>query len=167
MGFLMFLSRKISLQHRESDLTYQLTSISSKLQDYTRFASILSQDTISLNDISEMPASIFQNGLANLNYINGAAAQIAQQNMAQAAGTGMFNGNQNLQMIAHQKMYENARKELQKQLRARLNEEEKSLQSRKTRLDAELTIVQQELEKMDQQIGRGIKNQLSNFGIQG
>ena len=99
MGFLMFLSRKISLQHRESDLTYQLTSISSKLQDYTRFASILSQDTITLNDISDMPASIFQNGLANLNYINGAAAQIAQQNMAQAAGTGMFGGNQNLQMM--------------------------------------------------------------------
>ena len=64
-------------------------------------------------------------------------------------------------------MYENARKELQKQLRARLNEEEKSLQSRKTRLDAELTIVQQELEKMDQQIGRGIKNQLSSYGLQG
>lgn len=167
MGFLMFLSRKINLQHRESDLTYQITSISSKLQDYTRFASILAQDSITLNDISDMPASIFQNGLANLNYINGAAAQIAQQNMAQAASTGMFNGNQNLQLIAQQKMYENARKELQKQLQARLNEEEKSLQSRKTRLDAELTIVQQELEKMDSQIGRGIKNQLSSYGIQG
>lgn len=167
MGFLMFLARKINLQNQENDISYQLTTINQKLNDYTKFASILQQDAISINDIAEMPTSLFQSGLANLQYINGYATQIANQQMGQAVGSGIFGGDQNMQMIANQKMYENARKQLQKQLSARLNEEEKSLQSRKTRLEAQLTAIQQEEQACTQQISNGIKNQISTFGLQG
>lgn len=168
MGFLMFLSRKINLQNQENDITYQLTALNAKLNDLTKYASILQQDSISIADIADMPSSIFGQGLQQLSYINGQAAQIANAQMGQAMGSGMFTpDNQNLQIIAQQKMYENARKQLQKQLAAKLNEEEKSMTARKTRLEAQLTAIQQESQACTQQIGNGIKNQISSFGLQG
>lgn len=168
MGFLMFLSRKINLQNQENDISYQLTALNAKLNDLTKYASILQQDSVSLADMANIPASIFGQGLQELSMINNQAGQIAGAQMGQAIGSGMFPvNNQNLQMIAHQKMYENARKELQKKLAARLNEEEKSMTARKTRLETQLTAIQQESQACTQQIGNGIKNQISTFGLQG
>ena len=168
MGFLMFLSRKINLQNQENDITYQLTALNQKLNDLTKYASILQQDSISIADMADMPASIFGQGLQQLSYINNQAAQMAGAGMSQAMGTGMFTAdNQNMQIIAQQKMYENARKQLQKQLAAKLNEEVKSMTAKKTRLETQLTEIQQEAQACTQQIGNGIKNQISGFGLQG
>lgn len=167
MGFLMFLSRKINLQYRENDINYQLAAISAKLADYTKYASILQQDSISIADVAEMPASLFGQGLTELSALNQQAAYIAGNQMNQAMSSGIFGADQNLQVIAQQKMYENARKELQKQLLARMNEEEKSLQAKQTRLETELAIVQQDIQACSQQIGQGVKNQISTYGLNG
>jgi hypothetical protein len=168
MGFLMFLSRKIQLQNKESDISYQLTALNSKLEDYTKYASILQQDSISLSDIADMPSSLFSQGLTQLTAMNQQAAQIAGNQMAQAQSSGIFGTNdQNMQIIAQQKMYENARAQLQKKLAAQLNEEEKSMTAKKTRLETELTEVQQEEQACTQQIANGVKNQISTFGLNG
>ena len=168
MGFLMFLSRKINLINEENDLSYQLTALNAKLSDLTKYASILQQDSISIADMANIPASIFGQGLQQLSYINNQAAQIAGMEMSQAMGSGMFPANnQNIQIIAQQKMYENARKQLQKQLAAKLNEEEKSMTARKTRIETQLEAIRQEAQACTQQIGNGIKNQVSSFGLQG
>ena len=57
MCFLMFLSRKINLQNQENDISYQLTALNAKLNDLTKYSSILQQDTISIADMADMPAS--------------------------------------------------------------------------------------------------------------
>ena len=148
MGFLMFLARKIQLEHKQSNIQVQLNEITRKLDDYTSFASVLSQDSISLSDVASIPSSLFGAGLNELGMMHGQA------------------NNQFVIQLTQQKLYENARHQLQKQLQARLNEEEKQLQSRKTRLEVQSEVVNKELEAMDRQIAQGIKNQISTFGIQ-
>ena len=169
MGFLMFLARKISLQRQENDIQYQLTTINSKLQDYTSYSSILSQDSVSLSDISSLPPSLFAQGMAELTNAHYQALQISNQQFGQAVNSGMFGANQNqqIQQIAQQKMYENARKQIQKQLAMKLNEEEKSLQSQKVRLEALDAEIQQELQGMDSKIAGGVKSSISTYGLQG
>ena len=49
----------------------------------------------------------------------------------------------------------------------KLNEEEKSLQAKKTRLEALDAEIQQELQGMDQKIAGGIKSSISTYGLQG
>ncbi len=169
MGFLMFLARKISLQNQDNDIQYQLTTINNKLQDYTNYASILSQDSVSISDISALPSSLFAQGMADLTNAHYQALQISNAQFGQAMGSGMFGNNQNIQIqeVAKQKMYENARKQIQKQLAMKLNEEEKSLQAKKTRLEALDAEIQQELQGMDQKIAGGVKSSISTYGLQG
>lgn len=168
MGFLMFLARKISLQNQDNNIQYQLTTINSKLQDYTSYASILSQDSISLSDISALPSSLFARGMADLQNAHMQAMNISNNQFGQAVNSGMFDPNNiQMQQIAQQKMYENARKQIQKQLQIRLNEEEKSLQAKKTRLEALDAQIQQELQALDGRIANGVKSSISTYGLQG
>ena len=168
MGFLMFLARKISLQNQDNNIQYQLTTINSKLQDYTSYASILSQDSISLSDISALPSSLFARGMADLQNAHMQAMNISNNQFGQAVNSGMFDPNNiQMQQIAQQKMYENARKQIQKQLQIKLNEEEKSLQAKKTRLEALDAQIQQELQALDGRIANGIKSSISTYGLQG
>ena len=168
MGFLMFLSRKISLQHQENNIQYQLTTINNKLNDYTSYASILAQDSVSLSDISSLPSSLFAQGMMDLQGAHFQALHISNNQFGQAINSGMFDPN-NMQMmqIAQQKMYENARKQIQRQLQMKLNEEEKSLQAKKTRLEALDAQIQQELQALDQRIAGGVKSSISTYGLQG
>ena len=169
MGFLMFLARKISLQNRDNDIQYQLTTINTKLNDLTSFASILSQDSVNLTDIAAMPASLFGDGFAYLNNAHNRALQMSDQMFNAAVSSGMFGdtSNQMVMEITRQKMYENARKQIQKELSMKLNEEEKSLQGRKTRLEAQDAAIQQELQGIDQRMQAGIKSQFSSYTLQG
>jgi len=168
MGFIMFLARKMQLNNQKSNYEYQLMSITNKLQDYTQFASILSQDSISMSDIASLPTSLFMTGMAELGQAHNMASNIAMNQYNMAMGSGMFGNmqNQNVQIILQQKLYENARRELQKQLRARMNEEEKSLQNQKDRLTTQIAVIEKELESMDQKIAGGIKNQVAGYGLQ-
>lgn len=164
----MFLARKISLQNQDNNIQYQLTTINSKLQDYTSYASILSQDSISLSDISALPSSLFARGMADLQNAHMQAMNISNNQFGQAVNSGMFDPNNiQMQQIAQQKMYENARKQIQKQLQIRLNEEEKSLQAKKTRLEALDAQIQQELQALDGRIANGVKSSISTYGLQG
>lgn len=156
----------MSLQSRDNNIQYQLTTINNKLNDYTEYASILSQDSVSLSDIASLPSSLFTQGLSELTNAHYQALQLSNAQMSQAASSGMFtNQSQEIQQIAQQKMYENIRKQFQKQLQQRLNEEEKSLQARKTRLEALDAEIQQELSGIDQRMSNDVKNSICSYGL--
>lgn len=169
MGFLVAFARKIQLQNRDNDIQFELGSLNAKLQDLTNFASILSQDSVNLTDIAAMPASLFGDGYAFLTNAHNRALQMSDQMFNTAVASGMFGdaSNQMVMEITRQKMYENARQEIQKELKIRLNQEEKTLQSRKTRLETEDAAIQQQLQGLDQRIAAGIKSQFGGFTLQG
>ena len=165
----MFLARKMSLQHRENNINFQLVGIDQKLNDLTDYVSILSQDSISATDLATIPTSLFSQGISELTNAHLMATQIAGQQFNEAvAANGLYGqaNNPYIVQLTQQKLYENARKQIQKQMQARMNEEEKALQNKKTRLETQLKQIQTELQAMDQNIANGIKNQVSTFGIQ-
>ena len=157
MGFLMFLARKIQLEHTQNNIQYQLIDINNKLNNLTDYVSILSQDSVSYTDMSELTMAHNQ------------ALQISGMQFNQAMASGMFGAGIDpmIAQITQQKMYENARKQIQKQLQVKYNEEEKSLQTKKTRLETQEKQIQQELEALDQGISSGIKDSMSSFGLKG
>ena len=169
MGFLMFLARKIQLEHTQNNIQYQLMDINTKLNNLTSYVSILSQDSISVTDIASIPTSLFSTGMGELMTVHQQALQIGNAQYQQAMASGMFGQNVDptIAMITQQKMYENARKALQKQMQAKYNEEEKALQAKKTRLETQEKQIQQALQSMDQAISSGIQNSMSSFGLKG
>ena len=114
MGFLMMLARKIQLQDRKNNLEYQITALNTKKDELISYASILSQDSVSLSDISSLPSSLFSQGMAELTNAHYQALQISQAQFSQAMSSGMFGagGNPQIEQITQQKMYENARKQI-------------------------------------------------------
>ena len=169
MGFLMFLARKIQLEHNQNNIQYQLMGINEKLNALTSYVSILSQDTISATDIASIPTPLFSTGLNELMTVHQQAMQIggAQYQQAMASGVLGQNVDPTMAMITQQKMYENARKALQKQMQAKYNEEEKALQAKKTRLEAQAKQIEVALQNIDQGISSGIQNSMSSFGLKG
>jgi len=169
MGFLVFLARKMTLQQRENNYRFQLDGLNQKLEDLTDYVSILSQDSVSATDLATIPSSLFSQGLSELTNAHLMASQIAEQQFNEAMASNGLYGQGNNPYIAEltkQKLYENARVQIQKQIRARMNEEEKSLQNKKLRLETQLKQIETELQAMDQNIASGIKNQISTFGLQ-
>lgn len=168
MGFLMLFARKLQLQNNLNDVQYQQTTVTNQLEDLTKYSSVLSDDAIGLDDIAGLPCSLFGDALFELQNIHNAATQIAGNEYNQAVSSGMLgpNASQQAQFLAQQKMYENARKQIQKQVQARLNEKEKELQIKSSKLKALGEEYQAELQSMDQQISAGIKSQVG-FTLQG
>lgn len=169
MGFLMFLARKIQLEHQQNNIQYQLMGINSKLNNLTDYAAILAQDSVSATDIASLPTSLFSSGMAELTNAHYQALQISSAQYNQAMASGMFGQNVDpfIAQITQQKMYENARKQIQKQLQAKYNEEEKALQAKKTRLEAHAKQIELALQGIDQQISTGIQGTMSSFGLKG
>lgn len=169
MGFLLMISRKIQLEERKNNLEFQMTTLNSKISDLTSYASILAQDSVSLSDIASLPPSLFSQGMLDLTNSHLQAQQIAQMQFGQAMSAGLFGQGDNIfvQQITQQKMYENARKQIQKQLQARMNEEEKSIKAQQTRLQAQIDLTQNELDKVSQQAGKDAENAVCGFGLRG
>ena len=169
MGFLMFLARKIQLEHSQNNIQYQLMGINTKLNNLTDYVSILAQDSITATDIASIPTSLFSTGMAELMNVHQQALQIGNAQYQQAMASGMLGPNVDptMAMITQQKMYENARKQLQKQMQAKYNEEEKALQAKKTRLETQAKQIELALQNIDQHIASGVQSSMSGFGLKG
>ena len=162
------LARKIQLEDRKNDVEYQLMSISQKLNDLTSFASILSQDSISAADMASIPSSLFMQGMGELANAHMYAEQQAQNNFNVAMSSGMFGENTDpyVQNLTMQKMYEDARRQYQKMLSAKLNEEEKSIQAKKARLDAQLAEIESELRGVEQRESKDVESSgIGRYGL--
>ena len=119
--------------------------------------------------MANIPSSLFAQGLGELANCDMFAKQNADNNMGMAMSSGIFGqtANQNVQGLAWQKMYEEASKQYRKMLQAKMNEEEKSLESRKARLDAQLTEVDTELKHVEQREAQDIQSAVAGYGVGG
>lgn len=167
MGFLMMFARKIQLQQKVNNLEFQINALNQRKDEMISYASILSQDSVNLSDISSLPASLFCQGMNDLMGAHYQALNMSQAQFAQAMSSGMFGDGSNVQIqqIAQQKMYENARKQIQKQLQMRLNEQEKAASAKATRLQAELTLAEQQLQAVEERLGKNAQNSVCTFGL--
>lgn len=167
MGFLLMLSRKIQLQDKLNNLEYQVTTLNAQLGDLTTYCSILAQDSVSLGDLANIPSSLFGQAMGHLANADMFAQQVAQNNFNQAMSSGLFGQADNpyVQQITMQKMYEDGRKQYQKQLMALLNEQEKSKKQTVARLQAQIELTQKELEKVEQREAQDAEKSVCGYGL--
>ena len=167
MGILMMLARKMQLQDTKNNLEYQITALNTKKEDLIKYSSILAQDSISAVDIASIPPSLFMQGMGELAGGHMYAEQVAQNNFNQAMSSGLFGDGSDpyVQNLTMQKMYEDARKEYQKMISAKLNEQEKAAAAKATRLQALLSNTEKELEFVDQRLAKDAETSVSGYGI--
>jgi hypothetical protein len=154
MSWLVFSLRHQQIIARKSDLNYKLLTMQRKLLDLQQYASAISDNVISLNELSQAPSSMFgrmfgflqtSSGMAysnaaqnigiammmNGSNINAAMQNVPQQNQAQYQ--------QYYQQLIFKNLYEQGRDKASKSETARLNQEEKQIDLQVSQIQSELT----------------------------
>jgi len=170
MGCLLMLYRKMNLIQEQNDVQYQLVELNQKLTDYQSLSAALSNDSTSIADVATIPASLFGVGIDSMQMAHNQATQYANSAYAAASGQGIFNqagmNTQQMMQIAYMKMYEQGRQEVKKRQEAALNEKEKQVTMKKTKLEVLDASISEELKAMDGKIQSGIQQSVSHYGLQ-
>ncbi len=171
MGMLLMMFRKMNLIQKKNNIEFQLTDLNQKLMDYQSLSAALANDSTSLTDIASIPPSLFGSGINSLMMAHGAATQYANQAMSYMMNGGsiftQFGDNAPyMQQIAYMKAYEQGREQYKKRIMAQLNEQEKQMELKKTKLEALLAQVEEEEKATTQRIQAGVQSQVSHYGLQ-
>lgn len=169
MGILLMTYRKLNLLQQQNDYEYQLEQLNQKLMDYQSMSSTLANDSVSMTDVASMPASLFGVGIDSMMLAHNQATQYAGSAYQAAASQGIFGqagmNTPQMQQIAYMKFYEQGRQEAKKRQEAALNEKEKQIQIKKTKLEALLESTKEELQSMNGIMQNDIKSSVSHYGL--
>jgi len=170
MGVLLLQFRKMNLIQEQNNIEYQLNDLNQKRLNYMSFAETLSNDSITIDDVAGMPASLFGAGVSALMSMNAQATQYANDVMSKMNADSVFNqfGNNAAQMqqIAYMKAFEQGREQLKKRLQAQLNQKEKEMDMKKARLEARQVAVDKELDNVSQRLAKDVEQSVCAFGLQ-
>lgn len=170
MGMLLMMFRKMNLIQRKNDIEFQLTENNQQLMDVQKLSTTLANDSVSITDIASIPPSLFGAGISQLMMMHSQASQYAGQAMTYMNNNSIFTqfGDKapQMQQIAYMKAYESAREQIKKRVMAQLNEREKQLEMKKTKLDTQLATIEDEEKSTTQRIQAGIQSQVSHYGLQ-
>lgn len=160
MCLLMFHKRRLDIIHRQYEMNARLNEITMKIHDLQQYASNIADGTISINDMANTPASMFNRTLMYMSYAHNGAIMGANTNMqqimmlpnVQAQMAQMTDPNQQMmyQQWIFQNLYAQQREQFSKQETKLLNEQEKQLQQEKTKIETQLKMLQAELEGVRQ-----------------
>ena len=170
MGMLLMMFRKMHLIQKKNNIEFQLTDANQKLMDYQSLSAALANDSTSITDIASIPPSLFGSGINSLMMAHNASIQYAEQAMAYMNNNSIFTqfGDKApyMQQIAYMKAYEQAQEQYKKRIMAQLNEKEKQMEIKKTKLEALLAQIEEEEKATTQRIQAGVQSQVSHYGLQ-
>ena len=170
MGLLLMQFRKMQLLQSQNNVEFQLTDLNQKLMDYQSLSGTLANDNLTMSDIASIPPSLFGAGIDQLNMAHGFATQYAEsvmQNMMSGSIFTQYGDNApQMQQIAYMKAYEQGREQIKKRIQAQLNEKEKQIQMKKTKLEAQLACIEEELKGISQRLPQEVSNSISHYGLQ-
>lgn len=170
MGMLLMMFRKMNLIQNKNNIEFQLTDLNQQLMDYQKLSASLANDSTSITDIASIPPSLFGAGINQLMMAHGAASQYASSAMSYMNSNSIFTqfGDKapQMQQIAYMKAYEQAREQYKKRQMAQLNEKEKELEMKKTKLETLLAEIEEEEKATTQRIQAGVQAQVSHYGLQ-
>lgn len=156
MSLLIFAYRKLDIIHRKNDLNYRLMNLTRKLNDMQQYASSIGDGSLSMQDMMQMPSSMFGRSMTYMTYAHNNALMGAQRNMSQM-GPQMQMQMTQMQDPNAQAMYQNwIFKNLYQQEREKagkieaklLNEQEKQITMEKEKIETQLKILEQEMESV-------------------
>ncbi len=170
MGMLLMMFRKMHLIQKKNNIEFQLTDLNQKLMDYQSLSAALANDSTSITDLASIPPSLFGSGLNTLMMAHYASDQYAQQAMGYMNSNSIFtqfgDNAPYMQRLAYMKAYEKAQEQYKKRIMAQLNEKEKQMELKKTKLEALLAQIEEEEKATTQRVQSGIQSQVSHYGLQ-
>lgn len=163
----MFHKRRLDIIHRQYECNARLHEISLKIHDLQQYASNISDGAVSMADMMNTPASMFNRTLMYMTYAHNGALMGANANMQQVMTIPPVQAQmaqmQPNQQAAYQKwifdsLYAQEREKFSKQETKLLNEQEKELEHEKSKIETELKMLQAELEGVKQGEQEAVKD---------
>ena len=171
MAILIFTARKLAIVNQQHQLQYRLLNLTRKLSDLQQYAANISDGSISMHDMMNTPASMFNRQMMFMMYSHNASIFGAQQQMGQMAPMIQQqmmqmpdpNAQAMYQQWIFQSLYKQQREMASKQESALLNQQEKQIIEEKTKIETQLKMLEQELEAVKKGEQEGIKQFQPNY----
>lgn len=150
----------------------KLLELQQKQMDYQRYASNVADGTVSLNDLLDCPASMFNRMSVFMVYSNQAAMAGAQQKfgqtMALAQGQGIFANMQAQQQQQYQQamfksLYDQERENFSKVEQKILNNEDTKIQQQIAQIQTQLTMLDAEEKSVSEAESKAAENSAPKY----
>ena len=164
MSLLMFTSRKHFLISQKFALEKQLLDKTRRLSDMQQYAANISDGSVSIFDMTNVPSSMFGRTMMYMNYSHNMALQNAQMNftamqpiLAQQTANMDAQSQAMYMQWVQQNLYKQERERIAKIEANMLNAQEKELTLEKEKIEAQLKMVEAELESVKEAEKKGIE----------
>lgn len=162
MSILAAQALKLNLIRRENEINYKMLLLDQKLNDLQKYGSSIGDENISMQDMMNVPGSIFPRAMAFMNYSHNGALRGAQMNMQmmgpqiqaqmaqmQQAAQADANAMAQYQRWIFNNLYKQELSKYQKQEAKLLNQQEQEIQKEKASLQTELQIIKSQYQTAD------------------
>ncbi len=168
MSLLVLFARKMSLKNQINDINYKMMQKQQELQDLQQYTAAISDGSVSMNDLTTAPASMFgrmsQYMVGSHNY----AMQAAGQNMAYLQGSQQMGGQDaqaqmQYQQLVFKNLYDQQKAQFQKAEEARLQVKNKQMDNEVLKLQTQIKQLEQEYNSIDSALDGAIKDSTPRY----
>ena len=170
MSLLIFGFRKIDIIRQKNDLNYRLMQVTKKLSDLQQYAANIGDGSVSMFDMMNTPASMFNRQMMFSIYSHNMALAGAQQNfmmMQPMMNMQMQQMNPNAQAMYQQWVFQNLYKQQKERInkveKKLLNQQETQIQQEKAKIESQLKMLDQELQSVSEAENKAIENWKPNY----
>ncbi len=170
MSLLIFGFRKIDIIRQKNDLNYRLMQVTKKLSDLQQYAANIGDGSVSMFDMMNTPASMFNRQMMFSIYSHNMALAGAQQNfmmMQPMMNMQMQQMDPNAQAMYQQWVFQNLYKQQKERInkveQKLLNQQETQIQQEKAKIESQLKMLDQELQSVSEAENKAIENWKPNY----
>ena len=170
MSLLIFGFRKIDIIRQKNDLNYRLMQITKKLSDLQQYSANIGDGSVSMFDMMNTPASMFNRQMMFSMYSHNMALAGAQQNfmmMQPMMNMQMQQMDPNAQAMYQQWVFQNLYKQQKERInkveQKLLNQQETQIQQEKAKIESQLKMLDQELQSVSEAENKAIENWKPNY----
>ena len=170
MSLLIFGCRKIDIIRQKNDLNYRLMQITKKLSDLQQYSANIGDGSVSMFDMMNTPASMFNRQMMFSMYSHNMALAGAQQNfmmMQPMMNMQMQQMNPDAQAMYQQwvfnSLYQQQKERINKVEQKLLNQQETQIQQEKAKIESQLKMLDQELQSVSEAENKAIENWKPNY----
>ena len=170
MSLLIFGFRKIDIIRQKNDLNYRLMQVTKKLSDLQQYSANISDGSVSMFDMMNTPASMFNRQMMFSMYSHNMALAGAQQNfmmMQPMMNMQMQQMDPSAQAMYQQwvfkNLYQQQKERINKVEQKLLNQQETQIQQEKAKIESQLKMLDQELQSVSEAENKAIENWKPNY----
>lgn len=170
MSLLIFGFRKIDIIRQKNDLNYRLMNLTKKLSDLQQYSANIGDGSVSMFDMMNTPASMFNRQMMFSAYSHQMALAGSQQNfmmMSPMINMQMQQMDPNSQAMYQQwifkNLYQQQKERINKVEQKLLNQQETQIQQEKAKIESQLKMLDQELQSVTEAEGKAIENWKPNY----